>query len=346
MNTSEIIAEIEKSLTGDPRKDGPFLKDQAEKYKNSENSTEINRELARLLYEISKKDYESSLYNYLDSENQKVNEQIENARKRFDNRNYSGGIKILEEIIRNNLPAWNDTSEFTYKSFGTPLEYLLYTKLYEPEKEVKSVNCNLAGVYWMYCHGLMKKGRYDEALAAIERAAELNPVDPDVYLQYAELMKLRKNPESIKFACDKLLQCAVTKEQIGRAYFNYSYYFSEINDPIKAAALLEMCGIFYKPDLYESELQYISNCLGMGSLPPKHTSSELMSLMTEEKIQPGPSVNVIQAAYFLAKRSEEQLEFKNAKYYYEIVWELTEDDNINDHIQELTSTIKDLKEFK
>ena len=113
MNTSEIIAEIEKSLTGDPRKDGPFLKDQAEKYKNSENSTEINRELARLLYEISKKDYESSLYNYLDSENQKVNEQIENARKRFDNRNYSGGIKILEEIIRNNLPAWNDTSEFT-----------------------------------------------------------------------------------------------------------------------------------------------------------------------------------------------------------------------------------------
>ena len=116
MNTSEIIAEIEKSLTGDPRKDGPFLKDQAEKYKNSENSTEINRELARLLYEISKKDYESSLYNYLDSENQKVNEQIENARKRFDNRNYSGGIKILEEIIRNNLPAWNDTSEFTYKA--------------------------------------------------------------------------------------------------------------------------------------------------------------------------------------------------------------------------------------
>ena len=72
----------------------------------------------------------------------------------------------------------------------------------------------------------------------------------------------------------------------------------------------------------------------------------VMSLMTEEKIQPGPSVNVIQAAYFLAKRSEEQLEFKNAKYYYEIVWELTEDDNINDHIQELTSTIKDLKEFK
>ncbi len=108
-----------------------------------------------------------------------------------------------------------------------------------------------------------------------------------------------------------------------------------------------MCGIFYKPDLYESELQYISNCLGMGSLPPKHTSSELMSLMTEEKNTARPLRKCYSSkAYFLAKRSEEQLEFKNAKYYYEIVWELTEDDNINDHIQELTSTIKDLKEFK
>ena len=133
------------------------MKDQAEKYKNSENSTEINRELARLLYEISKKTMKAVFTIIWTAKIKKVNEQIENARKRFDNRNYSGGIKILEEIIRNNLPAWNDTSEFTYKSFGTPLEYLLYTKLYEPEKEVKSVNCNLAGVYWMYCHGLMKK---------------------------------------------------------------------------------------------------------------------------------------------------------------------------------------------
>lgn len=346
METTEIIEEIKKSLTGNPKKDGPFLKEQSEKYKDCENSAEINRELASLIFEITKKDYETSLYNYLDSENKTVNDQMENAKKRFNNRNYTGGIKILEEIIDKNKPAWNDTSECTYKCFGTPLEYLLFTRLYQTDKEIKPVNCNLAAVYWMYGHGLMKKGRYDESLAALDRALELNPCDPDAYLQYGELMKLRKDPDGLKYASDRLLQCAVTKEQIGRAYFNYSYYFSEINEPLKAAALLEMSRIFYKSDMYESEMQYIANTLGMGSHPPKHSSAELMEILQSEKIQPGPSAAVVKTAYFLAKRFEEQLDFKNAKYFYEIVWELTEDDDINEHIQELSSTIKDLNEFK
>jgi tetratricopeptide (TPR) repeat protein len=346
MDTKELIEQIKGSLTGDPLKDGPFLKTQAEKYTNEENSLEINRELAKLAYEVTKNDYDKQLNAFLDNENQMVNEQIENAKKRFDNRNYNGGIKILEEIIRNNLPAWNDTSECTYKSFGSPFEFLLYNNIYEPDKEIKPVNCNLAGVYWMYCHGLTQKERYDEALAAIERAESLNPVDPDVYLQYAELMKLRKNPDAIKDCCDKLLKCAVTKEQIGRAYFNYSYYFSEKHDYSTAAAMLELSRLFFESDMIDSEMSYISGCMGIGSVPQKHTSAELMQIMQNNQIQPGPSTAVIQTAYFLAKKSESALEFRNAKFYYEIVWELTEDDSISNTIQELSNTIKDIKEFK
>ena len=46
MDTDSIIREIKNSMTGDPKKDGPFLKSQSEKYKDDENSAEINRELA------------------------------------------------------------------------------------------------------------------------------------------------------------------------------------------------------------------------------------------------------------------------------------------------------------
>ena len=99
MNTKEIIEQIEKSLTGDPQKDGPFLKSQAEKYKDTEESLEINRELARLLYNVAKADYDKTVNDFLGEENKKVNQQLENARKRFDNRNYTGGIKILEEDV-------------------------------------------------------------------------------------------------------------------------------------------------------------------------------------------------------------------------------------------------------
>ena len=53
MDTDSIIREIKNSMTGDPKKDGPFLKSQSEKYKDDENSAEINRELAKLLYQCS-----------------------------------------------------------------------------------------------------------------------------------------------------------------------------------------------------------------------------------------------------------------------------------------------------
>lgn len=39
MDTDSIIREIKNSMTGDPKKDGPFLKSQSEKYKDDENSS-------------------------------------------------------------------------------------------------------------------------------------------------------------------------------------------------------------------------------------------------------------------------------------------------------------------
>ena len=341
MNTKEIIDNIEKMLTGDPQKDGPFLKDQSEKYRDSEESEEINRELARLLFEVAKKDHDKTLDAFLSQENPKVNEQIETVKKRYDNRNYSAGMKILEEIMKNNMFSWLDTNECTYKSFGTPLEFMLYNQLYQPEKEVKPITCNLAGAYWLYGHGLMKKKKYSRAKEMIERATELNPVDPDAYIQLCEVLKYTKDADELKEACDKLLKCAVSKEQVGKAYFNYSFYFSEKQELEKAAMMLEMSRIFYSSDIQKTEYEYLSQM--MGAAPPRHTSQELMNMMSAENIQPGPSAAVVQSAYALAKEFETQLELSLAKYFYEIVFELTEDSDTGDHIEELARDIKNMK---
>lgn len=345
MNINEIIEEIKLNLTGDPQKDGPFLKEQSEKYKDTDISEELDREFAKIIYEITKKEYEGQLNAFLEAENQKVPEKLAMAQKRYDNLNFNGGMKIVEEIINNNIAAWNDTSEVTYKCFGTPLERMLYLGLYEPDKKILPVNCNLAGAYRLYCFGLMQKKKYQDAFFAIERALELNPVDPEVNEVYIELMKQINDMPRLKEACKRLLGCAVTKKQISNAYFGLSYYYSEERQYEKAMALLQMCRIFHKHELYESELKYISDKLGLGSVPQRKNPQELMEILNKEKIQPGPSSNVIQTAYFLAKRAEEQLDFQLAKYYYEIVWELTEDEDVSDRIQEISNTLKDLKMF-
>lgn len=348
MELKDILDEVKSNLTGDPLKDGPYLKEQSEKYQGTEFSEQLDREFSEIILKITEKDYKTNLYSFLDQENVKINDQLENVEKRFKNLNFNGGIKILEEIIKNNIFAWLDTDEVTYKCFGTPLEYLLYKNLFEDKnnsKEIKPVNCNLAKVYWMYCFGLTKKERYDEALKAIERAKELNPVDPEVYIQYSELAKLLRNTDDLKMCSDMLLKCAVTKNQVGSAYFNYSYYFSEIHQYDKALALLQMSHIFKESELYATELEYISKCMGLGSLPKMYNTDQLMNILLSENIQPGPSAAVVHIANSLAKDFEKNLELKYAKYFFDIVYELTEDEPTLKHIQELSKNIKDIKNF-
>lgn len=344
MELKDILDEVKANLTGDPLKDGPYLKEQSEKYKDAEFSEQLEREFAEIIFKISEKDYKDTLYSFLDQENAKVNELFENAEKRFNNRNFNGGLKILEEIIKNNTFAWIDTDEVTYKCFGTPLEYILYRNIFEDEnngREIKPVNCNLAKAYWMYCHGLTKKERYNEALKAIERAKELNPVDPDVYIHYSELAKVMKNTAALKMCSEMLLKCAVTKSQVGSAYFNYSFYFSELHQYDKALALLQMSHIFKDSKLYESELEYISNC--MGHTPKLYNNNQLMNILISENIQPGPSAAVVHISNTLAKDFEKNNELKHAKYFYDIVYELTEDKNTFEHIQELSQKLRIIK---
>ncbi|MBQ8435728.1 MAG: hypothetical protein IJX24_06950 [Oscillospiraceae bacterium] len=348
MELEKILDEVKANLTGDPLKDGPYLKEQSEKYRDAEFSQELDREFARIIYEISEKDYHTTLYTFLDKENRNVNEQMNNAQKRFDNLNFTAGLEILEKIIKNNFMAWNDTSDCTYKCFGTPLEYLLYTTIFEDKnnaKQIKPVNCNLARVYVMYCFGLTKKKRYDEAHNAIERARELNPVDPEVYIQHAELAKLTKNTEELKMSAEMLLKCAVSKNQVGQAYFNYSFYYSELKQFDKALALLQMSKIFRESELYKTELEYITECMGLGHEPKMYTTNELMNILIAENIQPGPSASVVHLANQIAGELESELDLKNAKYFYDIVFELTEDEGTREHIENLEKSLRNIKDF-
>ncbi len=345
MDTSTIIEEIKKQLTGDPQKDGPFLKDQSEKYKNEENSDEINRELAKLMYECTFNDVASSVNEHIANNNPSVAEKLRSVRKRFDNLNYKGGIEILRGIIKDNLFAWIDTDEITYKSFGTPIEHGLYMQIYQPEKQVRPISCHLSEVYSLYGSGLFKKQKYTEAIDAFKKAIDLNPTDAEIYVRYAELLKEIKQIDELRICTDKIMQCAVTKQQLGKGYFNYSFYFSEKGDLDKAYAMLEMSRIFLgaADHAIMRETQYISECMGRGATPPAHNQQQLMQILETEGIQPGPSAMVVNTAYFLAKHSQQELEYEMAKYYYEVVWELTENDEIADIIAEIDRTIRNLK---
>ena len=340
MTLKEVLDNIKAHLTGDPSKDGPYMKEQVEKYKDEPFSEELKREMAEILVEITEKEYKGTLDAFLAQENKKVDEKLQNVEKRFNNRNFSGGIKILEEIIRNNALAWIDTNKYTYKCFGTPLEYLLFGTLFQQEtREVRSINCDLSKVYRYYCHGLYKKGKLNEAQRAIDNAIELNPCDPENYIQKGELAKLRHDNAGLKESARMLLKTAVSKKQVGQAYFSYSFYYSEIMQYEKALALLQMSRIFRESPLYETELRYIIDKMG-GASPSFYNRDDLMNLLLSENIQPGPSAAVVAVANEVAKKLEDDSEYAYAKYFYAIIYELIENEYAKQKMEELDMKIK------
>ena len=340
MTLKEVLDNIKAHLTGDPSKDGPYMKEQVEKYKDEPFSEELKREMAEILVEITEKEYKGTLDAFLAQENKKVDEKLQNVERRFNNRNFNGGIKILEEIIRNNALAWIDTNKYTYKCFGTPLEYLLFNTLFQKEtREVRSINCDLSKVYRFYCHGLYKKGKLNEAQRAINNAVELNPCDPENYIQMGELAKLRHDNSALKESARMLLKTAVSKKQVGQAYFSYSYYYSEKMQYDKALALLQMSRIFRDSPLYESELRYIMDKTGV-TVPKFYSKEELMDILLSESIQPGPSAAVVAVANEVAKKLEDDSEYAYAKYFYAIIYELIENEYAKHKMDELDKLIK------
>lgn len=336
MNTKSIIEEIKSQMTGDPLRDGPFLKDISEKYQGEENSAEIDRELAKLIYECSYDDMNKTMQNYLEAVNPQVNDKLARVMKRYENLNFNGGMEVLREIIKDNLFAWEENETTIYKSFGEPIEYALYMWLYRPEKEVKPISCDLSEVYSLYGMGLTRKKRYSEAIDAYQKALDFNPTNAGIYEDYCELLKEVRQADELKVNTDKLMRCAVTKEQLGTGYFNYSFYFSERNELEKAYAMLEMSRIFTEnTELIQSETEYISERLGIAGNPPAHTRDQLMNIMLAEGIQPGPSIAAVDSANVLAERAYADADYQLALYFNKIVLELTEDDGIRKKIREL-----------
>lgn len=342
MNINEILDDIKSKLTGDPQKDGPFLKSQSEKYREHDDYARLNRELGKLLFKISYDDYYSNMSAYLEQENAGSEESLENVRKRYEHRNYNAGMEILEKIIKDNALSWIDTEDVTYKSFGTPVEHAVYIRTCNPDKEIRSVSCDLGEVYYLYGMGLARKQRFGEAKNALETAMRFNPTDADIILEYLELMKSMNSYGEYRKYCDKGLICAVTKVQIGMLYFNYAFYFAEMNEYDKAGKMLEMSRIFYDNELVESEEDFLAHITGRR--PARHTAKELEEFLESERIQPGPSYVVIDSAYKLAQDAARKLDYKLAKYLYEVVLELTESGEVRDMVEDLGRTIRDLEE--
>jgi tetratricopeptide (TPR) repeat protein len=316
------IQDIYDNLTGDSKKDNNYLKEQYEKYKHHEFADELLRSISRLIYENTLK------IDNIDEKMKEINSLI--LKKDFNKalEMIEPLVSVTEEIVK--LFFDNNDKDYEYRCFINPIDRPIYATIFKRTNKVRHISKYCPIIYYNYGALLFELKRYDEAKIILEKANELNPIGSSILLELSEIYKICQNWDGYLEITNKCLEYAYYSSVLARCYRNYAFYFVEQCDYDMAVALLAFSinidsseqGI----NAAQTELQYIKTMAGKSIEFPTFAKAEKM--LKKHNIQIGPNGLILNVVFYLAEEALNNNINEQAKYCYEIIYDLTKDEKV------------------
>ena len=223
------------------------------------------------------------------------------------------------------------------------MEYYIYACYFEPEMDVKMPELPIAEYYRTYAELCVKLQKYKRAEDAYKNALCWNPVDLDSYLGLAECYKylnmitryLDMTKQAYRFCCTRAM---------AEACYTYS-------------------NIYYHTDNADSELEYIKNALAaaknnenkdsinkdedvitkeeVNENGQKYTIKQMQEMFDKEHVEPGPDSKTIGIIYRVGELMLQDKEYRLAKDCFMIVYDITNEQQLEGLIAELDSCLKE-----
>jgi tetratricopeptide (TPR) repeat protein len=334
MDFQTHMQQITAGLTGDSEKDMKYLQEQAEKYRGTELSTEIERAIDRLIYDLLPEEARNKIEQLSENDVKGIESVMHEAQFQMESGNIQKAIDLLEPIISTVGMLFQDDDESEYRDFNNVVENVLYVNLYSPKKNVLLPIINRSTLYLMYGYGLVELKRFDDAKMALEIAIKYNPINTAALFEYAELFKINKNFQRFLKWTRRCLQCAYHPEDIARAYRNFGYYYIE-QGQFDTAATMYYVSLFYEQNKQAtSELFYITQMTGKKTDEPSPEKAQ--QVFSDEDIQYGANDFVISILVKLAENAEEHKSINMAKHYYTMLYKLNGDESVKEKLDQLS----------
>lgn len=339
MGFQETINEIFKGLSGDNEKDLKYLKNQMDKHKDDENATEIIRALGRKIFELLPDDAKAELNQIIGNEVYTINSTVEEARFQLSQNNPQKAEELLQSAIDSIPLEFKDDEECGYFCFEDALEITIFAISEKYQKTIRKATYDFAQIYFMYAYSLIENHKVDEAEEALKTALKWNPVSTTIIGELTEVYKLKKDYDNYLYWSKMLIKYASSSKMLARGYRNIAYYYCDIEDYEKSAAIYYFSRAFEESKQVTSELFYISEQLG--KLPEAPKPEYIKKLFRQEDIQYGASDFVIGAAYQIFKSCLENGDKKSAIYYLYVVYDLTNDEAILETLNKLKADLEE-----
>ena len=337
MSFQDTINEIFKGFSGDREADLKYLKEQMDKHKNDENATEIIRALGRKIFELLPDEAKTELNQIIGNEVDTINSTVEEAKFQLSKNNPAKAEELLKSAIDSIPFEFKDDEECGYFCFHNTLEMAIFAISEKYEKTMRKATYNFAEIYYMYAYSLIESKKLDKAEDALKTALKWNPVSTAIMGELSEVYKQKKDYDNYLYWSKRIIQYASSSKMLARGYRNIAYYYCDIGEYEKSAAIYYFSRAFEESKQVTSELFYISEQLG--KLPEAPNPEYIEELFEQEDIQYGASDFVIGAAYQISKSCIENNDQENALYYLYVVYDLTHDESILDIINKLKANL-------
>lgn len=109
---------------------------------------------------------------------------------------------------------------------------------------------------------MIENHKIDEAENALKTALKWNPVSTTIMGELSEVYKMKKDYENYLYWSKRIIQYASSSKMLARGYRNIAYYYCDIGEYEKSAAIYYFSRYFEESKQVTSELFYIAEQLG------------------------------------------------------------------------------------
>ncbi len=319
----KIIENIKSNLGENNELNKQYLSSQIEVYKDHPQSTEIIKEISRLMWDCLSEDEKNEFSEISDNETP-IADILNDIYYDIDKGNYETPIKKLDEFMATFKPMFEDDDISEYHFFTNLLEELVFRNYIGLKKELRYIPDSqpLLDLYYIYGFLLLETGQYPKAEKYLKKAVKINPVSSGIILELAEIHKIhtRDFDEYFKLTCDAL-RYAYSPQDIARCYRNLGYYYIEKDHPDTALALF-----YYSMEYDLSPLAYreIKNIQSKNETQDL-TANLCVELIESEKIPTGANPFILSLLDELSDEYRENKLYRQTLYYLEIKYNLNPD---------------------
>lgn len=339
MNNQDIINNIKNKLTGNKETDKAYLKEELLKYKK-ENNNEVAFAISQILFsflnEDERKKYDNIAREILMSRKKEYEYALKCVKENKLEKAKSCFLKLLSTYDKVHFVSTN-----LYYDFEQMIEYIIYCKTFK-----RSVELNIHRYpepVTNFCYQLaaiaIEENNDDEAIKYLQKALTYNPRGMYLYEELIKLyLKLENYDEAFKLIKEVLL-FAYKKEQFAFLYQALGKCFKKFEKyPISIASFV-VSDHFAGEAFNKNEILEIVKTSGLIKF---NDYSEILKLFDEEKINYGPSKELLETVndflgYFTYIKN-----YNSLNYLLQIMIDLTGADYYKNKQQE----IKDLQNEK